>query len=62
MATQNQETETTVVEEVDVYCDGGGGVLGHPRVFLSLESGEVQCPYCDRRFVTVSSGAGGDKR
>jgi len=60
MTTINLETETTVVDALDVSCDGGGGVQGHPRVFLSLESGEVKCPYCDRRFVSVSSGPSGD--
>ena len=61
MTTINLETETTVVEELEVSCDGGGGVLGHPKVFLNLESGEVQCPYCDRRFVNLSTGTGADK-
>ncbi len=39
-------------------CDGGGGSLGHPRVFLELgEAGEATCPYCDRLFV-LEDGAG----
>jgi len=43
--------ETIIVEESRVSCDGGGGALGHPRVFLNLgKDGEVDCPYCDRRF------------
>lgn len=33
-------------------CDGGGGSLGHPLVYLSFEMGdEVDCYYCSRRFV-----------
>ena len=33
-------------------CDGVGGALGHPRVYLEMgEAGQVECPYCDRRFV-----------
>ena len=43
--------ETVEVETVDVSCDGGGGALGHPKVFLTLEDGEVECPYCDKKFV-----------
>lgn len=43
--------ETIEVTTHTVACDGGGGPLGHPRVFLSLEHGMVECPYCDRRFV-----------
>jgi uncharacterized Zn-finger protein len=43
------------VIEVDghrVMCDGGGGALGHPRVWLEMgASHSVDCPYCDRRFV-----------
>lgn len=35
-----------------VACDGGGGPLGHPMVFLTLgEAGQVVCGYCGRRFV-----------
>ena len=35
-----------------IACDGVGGALGHPRVWLEM-GGEsfVECPYCDRRFV-----------
>lgn len=34
-----------------VGCDGGG-VLGHPLVYLKIkEEGEVVCPYCSRHFV-----------
>jgi len=34
-----------------VACDGGDGALGHPRVFLDMgASGNVDCPYCGRRF------------
>ncbi|WP_420871276.1 zinc-finger domain-containing protein [Marinicauda algicola] len=33
-------------------CDGGGGALGHPRVYYELgDEGFVECGYCDRRFV-----------
>ena len=35
-----------------VACDGVGGALGHPRVWVDLgESGTADCGYCDRRFV-----------
>ena len=58
----NQVTEPPEIVEVDtvtVYCDGGDGPLGHPRVFLNMEGkGWVECPYCDRRFV-LKAGAGG---
>jgi uncharacterized Zn-finger protein len=42
-----------------VSCDGIGGALGHPRVFLEMgDEPFVECPYCDRRFV-LKAGAGG---
>jgi uncharacterized Zn-finger protein len=35
-----------------IACDGVGGALGHPRVFLEMgDETFVECPYCDRRFV-----------
>ena len=35
---------------------GGGGALGHPKVFLEMGQGTVvECPYCDRRFVLVDA-------
>lgn len=35
-----------------IACDGVGGALGHPRVYLEMgEADFVECPYCDRRFV-----------
>jgi uncharacterized Zn-finger protein len=43
--------EVIEVEETVVACDGGGGALGHPRVFLNLVDGAAECGYCDRRFV-----------
>jgi uncharacterized Zn-finger protein len=49
--------ETVMVEERVVACDGGGGPLGHPRVFLYIEGTSVTCPYCSRHFV-LKEGAG----
>ena len=42
---------------------GGGGPLGHPRVFLNLgRDGKVECPYCSRLFVNraMQGSASGD--
>ncbi|QXM25908.1 zinc-finger domain-containing protein [Elioraea tepida] len=49
--------ETITVSETTVACDGGGGALGHPRVFLTLVDGRVVCPYCSRVFVLAAEGA-----
>ncbi|MDR3516057.1 MAG: zinc-finger domain-containing protein [Azospirillaceae bacterium] len=44
--------ETVEVTDTKVGCDGGGGALGHPLVYLTLDrDGVVECPYCSRRFV-----------
>ena len=44
--------EIIPVSDHRVRCDGGGGALGHPRVYMEMgESSFVECPYCDRRFV-----------
>ena len=35
-----------------VACNGGGGPLGHPQVWLTLGTdGEITCPYCSRLYV-----------
>lgn len=40
-----------MVKGVAHWCDGGGGALGHPRVFISLEQpGPHPCGYCGLRF------------
>ena len=47
-----EPAETIEVEETRVSCDGGGGALGHPMIYLNLgDGGMVDCPYCGRRFV-----------
>ena len=44
--------EVIEVESTRVACDGGGGALGHPLVYMEMgDSGFVECGYCDRRFV-----------
>ena len=41
-----------------IACDGVGGALGHPRVYLEMgEADHVECPYCDRRFVLAKPEA-----
>eukprot|EP00126_Sphaerothecum_destruens_P000472 Sdes_comp10556_c0_seq1m2249 len=40
------------VEESIVSCDGGGGALGHPKVYINLDQpGAHDCGYCGLRFV-----------
>lgn len=54
-----EEIEGIYLDSKTAVCDGGGGVLGHPRVFLAIDrSGEVECPYCSRRFIYAPDKAG----
>jgi len=62
MSQPTDPPETVLVDRQDVSCDGDGGALGHPRVYLTLErEGRVECPYCDRLFV-LGDGAGSTER
>ena len=43
--------ETIIVKKSSVSCDGGGGALGHPKIYLAIsEDGEIVCPYCSRKY------------
>jgi uncharacterized Zn-finger protein len=51
--------EVIVVRSGRVACDGVGGALGHPRVWMEMgEASFVECPYCDRRFVLPDGSEG----
>lgn len=51
--------EVVVVRSRRLACDGVGGALGHPRVWLEMgEADFVECGYCDRRFVLASGASG----
>ena len=60
--TTNQPHPARPAEEIivgarRVSCDGVGGALGHPRVWLEMgDDGFVECGYCDRRFVLAGDG------
>lgn len=47
-------------DEETVGCDGGGGALGHPLVYLRFEGkSSVDCYYCSRRFVKAGQQPAG---
>jgi uncharacterized Zn-finger protein len=51
--------ETVETDQMAVACDGPGGALGHPRVFLNLApTGRVECPYCSRTFINPAAAHG----
>ena len=44
--------ELQVVSSSNVICDGGGGALGHPKVYLEMgKEKKIVCPYCSKLFV-----------
>src|SRR5690348_8434104 len=52
--------ETITVDTDRVACDGGGGALGHPKVYLNLgEERRVECPYCSRLYVLAEGAKSG---
>ena len=43
-----------LVKSKKVVCDGGGGTLGHPKVYLDMgDENEIICPYCSKLFKIV---------
>ncbi|KAF3422192.1 hypothetical protein E2986_13301 [Frieseomelitta varia] len=45
------EVPPTSVKDKIVACDGGGGPLGHPKVYINLDKpGNHTCGYCGLRF------------
>ncbi len=56
-----QPPETVVIDGHKAACDGGGGALGHPKVYLEVgDDGFVDCGYCDRRFIQRGGPADAD--
>lgn len=50
--------ETIEVSHIEVACDGGGGPLGHPKVYLHIDhdkGDKITCPYCSRTYVLKSA-------
>ena len=51
--------EVVEVRSRRIACDGVGGALGHPRVYLEMgDADAVECPYCDRCFVLAGGASG----
>ncbi len=54
--------ETIYIDEMVVACNGGGGPLGHPRVYLNLApAGRAECPYCSRLYLNRAAAAAGSE-
>jgi uncharacterized Zn-finger protein len=55
-----QPFETILVDSNVVACNGAGGPMGHPRVYLNLSAeGRIECPYCSRLFILRGKAADG---
>lgn len=55
--------ESVTVRSHRIACEGVGGALGHPRVWLEMGgAGFVDCPYCDRRFIAATAPGDEDER
>ena len=47
-----QTAEIIYTDKKEVSCKGNGGALGHPKIYMNIEAtGEVQCPYCSKKFI-----------
>ena len=45
------KSDIEFVQSKKVTCDGGGGALGHPKVYLEMgDENEIVCPYCSKLF------------
>ncbi|XP_044516122.1 NADH dehydrogenase [ubiquinone] iron-sulfur protein 6, mitochondrial-like [Gracilinanus agilis] len=47
------EKPVCIVESRVISCDGGGGALGHPKVYINLdkETKTGTCGYCGLQFI-----------
>jgi NADH dehydrogenase (ubiquinone) Fe-S protein 6 len=42
-----------------IYCDGGEGALGHPKVYINLDKPEIAiCGYCGKQFIKTNEEHG----
>lgn len=58
-STASQTDEMTIyTDAARVSCNGGGGALGHPQVWLNMGADNtVTCPYCSRHFIQKTESA-----
>ncbi|MFO1038494.1 MAG: zinc-finger domain-containing protein [Geminicoccaceae bacterium] len=55
--------EIVITPDLEVHCDGGNPLLGHPNVYLPVPAGgEAECLYCGRRFLHADNPEVGEVR
>ena len=55
MTTKDPEVFLVPQDAHQVSCNGGGGGLGHPKVYYTFNGQDsVTCGYCDRVFTKVA--------
>ena len=53
-----QNADRVIVTSTRISCDGGGGALGHPKIWMDMgQDTQVKCKYCDRVFVLDENAA-----
>ncbi len=51
---EGSKSNIEIVSSKKVSCDGGGGALGHPKVYLEMgDENEIICPYCSKLFKLI---------
>lgn len=52
--------EVITIDKPTVCCNGGGGALGHPAVYLTVaqSTGQVTCTYCGRVYMLAADAKG----
>ena len=61
----NHQTSDIAQEEMIIHttqarvsCNGGGGALGHPQIWLTIGTDHrATCPYCSRQFIKTDQSA-----
>jgi uncharacterized Zn-finger protein len=43
-------SDISYVDSYKVQCEGSGGSVGHPRVYLEIKDSKIKCPYCSKTF------------
>lgn len=49
---ESKAQEVVTVNQRNVKCNGNGGTLGHPLIYLEIDKDDfVVCPYCSKKFI-----------